>query len=60
MPLTDTSLIYITFNVSESDGAVKKVEDAVRIITNWMSSNFLCLNEVKTGVLLIASKCNQW
>ena len=54
----DDSQIYITFNVSESDGAVKKVEEAVNIIKSWMSSNFLCLNEDKTEVLLIASKCN--
>ena len=54
----DDRQIFITFNVNESDGDVTKVEDAVRIIKNWMSSNFLYLNEEKTEVLLIASKCN--
>ena len=34
---------------------LKTVEEAVRIIKNW---NFLCLNEDKTEVLLIASKTN--
>ena len=53
----DDSQIYITFNVSKSDGAVTKVEDTVRIIKYWMSSNFLSLNEGKTEVL-IASKRN--
>lgn len=54
----DDSQIYITFDVKDSNAAVAKVEDIVLAIKKWMSDNFLCLNEDKTEVLLIASKCN--
>ena len=52
----DDSQIYVTFNVPNADEAVKKVEEVASIIKKWMKENFLCLNEDKTEVLLIASK----
>ena len=55
----DDSQIYVTFDIRDCNSAVKKVEDVVLIIKNWMRDNFLCLNEEKTEVLLFASKSNQ-
>ena len=54
----DDSQVYVSFNVSDSEGAVNKVEEAVTIIKSWMNANFLCLNGDKTELLLIASKFN--
>jgi len=55
----DDSQLYVTFNINDADKAVKKVEEAVNVIKEWMSQNFLCLNEDKTEVILIASKSIQ-
>jgi hypothetical protein len=52
----DDSQIYISFNIDETDAAVGKIQDVIKIIKNWMSQNFLCLNEDKTEFLLIGSK----
>ena len=52
----DDSQIYISFDIDQADEAKSKIEDAVNTIKSWMSNNFLCLNEDKTEVLLIASK----
>ena len=54
----DDSQIYITFDVKEGNSAVHSIQSVVTIIKNWMRSNFLCLNEDKTELLLIASKSN--
>lgn len=54
----DDSQIYVTFDVNAAKSAVKHVQEVVSTIKDWMQSNFLCLNEDKTEVLLIASKNN--
>ena len=51
----DDSQIYITFDVKNASDAVRKIEEAVSVIRTWMADNFLCLNEEKTEVILIAS-----
>ena len=52
----DDSQIYISFDIDETDAAVAKIQDVIKIINNWMTKTFLCLNEDKTEVLLIGSK----
>ena len=46
--------MYISFDIDEVGEAVPKIEEAVGIIRDWMFNNFLCLNDEKSGVLLIA------
>ena len=48
----------MSFNINESTAALNRIEEIVNIIKAWMKENFLCLNEDKTEVLLIASKSN--
>ena len=55
----DDSQLYISFDISEADTAVQKIEDAIEIIRKWMAENFLCLNDDKTEVLLISSQQNK-
>lgn len=52
----DDTQIYITFDIIDADAAATKVEEAVMVIKDWMAKNFLCLNDDKTEVLVIASK----
>ena len=52
----DDSQIYISFGIKDSQSAINRVESAIMVIKQWMLQNFLCLNEDKTEVLLIASK----
>ena len=54
----DDTQIYVTFDISQAESAVKTVEEVVWIIKRWMSDNFLRLNDDKTEVILIASKNN--
>ena len=54
----DDTQIYVSFNVQESNSAVSHVEHVVTVVKKWMSTNFLCLNDDKTEVLLLASKNN--
>ena len=54
----DDSQIYVTFDLEGKHSAVTKVQEAVLVIKQWMKDNFLCLNDDKTEVLLIASKHN--
>jgi hypothetical protein len=51
----DDSQLYISFDIHEAGVATKRIEEAVTTIKEWMSNNFLCLNEDKTEILLIAS-----
>ena len=37
--------MYISFDIDEVGEAVPKIEEAVAIIKDWMSNNFLCLND---------------
>ena len=55
----DDSQIYVTFDIHHVQPAVKKMEDILLIIKSWMATNFLCLNDSKTEMLIIASKSNQ-
>jgi hypothetical protein len=52
----DDSQIYVSFHPDQANLAVEKIEQCVSLIKSWMAKNFLCLNEDKTEVLLIASK----
>ena len=54
----DDSQIYVTFDLEGRHSAVTQVQEAIIIIKQWMQENFLCLNDDKTEVLLIASKHN--
>ena len=47
--------MYISFDIDEVEEPVQKIEEAVVIIRDSMFNNFLCLNDNKTEVLLIAS-----
>ena len=51
----DDTQIYVSFDVDDTEAAVEKVERAVCVIKDWMTKNFLCLNDDKTEVLLFAS-----
>ena len=51
----DDTQLYITFDIDEAEIAISKMEEAVAIIRNWMTQNFLCLNDDKTEVMVIAS-----
>jgi len=52
----DDSQIYISFNLDDSDAAVRKVQEVINIIKSWMQRNFLCLNDDKTEILVISSR----
>jgi hypothetical protein len=52
----DDTQIYVTFDIDQAEDAVAKIEEAVFVIKQWMAKNFLCLNDEKTEVLLIASQ----
>ena len=52
----DDSQLYITFGMEDSATAVSSIEDTIALVRSWMSSNFLCLNDDKSEVLLLASK----
>ena len=51
----DDSQIYISFDIDETDVAVAKTQDVIKIIKNWMLKFFLYLNEsahMKVNILL--------
>ena len=52
----DDTQLYITFDMKDSAVAKEKIEHTISVVRSWMASNFLCLNDDKTEVLLIRSK----
>ena len=52
----DDTQLYVTFDLDCADTAITKMENAISMIRDWMSQNFLCLNDNKTEVLLVGSK----
>jgi exonuclease III len=52
----DDTQIYLTFDIDGASGAVQKMEEAISVIKTWMTQNFLCLNDDKTEVLVMASR----
>ena len=54
----DDTQLYLTFDVDKAPDIVQKIEDAISLIRDWMAQNFLCLNDDKTEVLVIASRAS--
>jgi hypothetical protein len=52
----DDTQLYLTFDLDKAPNMVQKIEEAVVLIKKWMAQNFLCLNDDKTEVLVIASR----
>ena len=52
----DDAQVYISFEKLDIMATVSDVEYCLREIKNWMSCNFLKINEDKTKLLLISSK----
>ena len=51
----DDTQLYLSFNHSESQDAIVKMEKCISQVSSWMSDNFLKLNEDKTEVLFLGS-----
>ena len=51
----DDTQLYLTFDLDDAPDMIKKIENAVVLIKQWMTRNFLCLNEDKTEVLVLGS-----
>ena len=54
----DDTQLYISLNNSDFHDQIHVLEECIRDIKQWMMINFLKLNDDKTEVLLIGSKCN--
>ena len=54
----DDTQLYISFNNSDLRNKIDILENCIIDIKQWMKLNFLKLNDDKTEVLLIGSKCN--
>ena len=54
----DDTQLYTTFTVDNTSVAINSMEATINLVKSWMLSNFLCLNDDKTEVLVIASKAN--
>ena len=52
----DDTQLYLTFDLENASDRIKTIEKAVLLIKDWMAKNFLCLNDDKTEVLVIASQ----
>lgn len=55
----DDTQLYITFStssLSESESAIRAVEDCVADLNKWMTDNMLKLNSDKTEILVLSSK----
>ena len=56
MKFADDSQLYISFNVKNQDSAIELIENCVKDIKTWMSSNFLVLNDSKTEIIHFTSR----
>ena len=55
----DDTQLYLTFKPVEQKSAVnafQQIQDCVRLIKKWMTSNFLKSNDDKTELLIMAPK----
>jgi hypothetical protein len=52
----DDTQLYLTFDLHDAPDMIRKIENAVVLIKQWMTNNFLCLNEDKTEVLVLGSE----
>ena len=57
----DDTQLYISFNPNqvEANNALHKLESCIAEICDWMSSNFLKLNDDKTEFIVLGSKHNR-
>ena len=55
----DDSQIYVSFKPAQNDAdyALKKLESCVTEIREWMTDNFLKLNDDKSEFIVLGSKC---
>jgi hypothetical protein len=51
----DDTQIYGSFSVEEVQLFVRRLEDCLSEVVEWMSCNYLCLNDAKTELLLIGT-----
>ena len=51
----DDTQLYISFNISEADKAMEKMENCIEKVRIWMAENFLKLNEDKSEFLIFGS-----
>jgi len=54
----DDTQLYLTFDLIDAPDMVTRIEEAVLLIKDWMAQNFLCLNDEKTEVLVLASRAS--
>jgi len=51
----DDTQLYFSFSLSDRDSATSKIERCIEEIKQWMSANYLKLNDSKTEYILISS-----
>lgn len=56
MKYADDSQLYISLNVSTQQNAIEKIENCLKDVKTWMSSNFLVLNDSKTEIIHFTSR----
>ena len=56
MKYADDSQLYISLNVSTQQNAIEKIENCIKDVKTWMSSNFLVLNYSKTEIIHFTSR----
>ena len=52
----DDTQLYLTFNPTELDNAIKRIEACIRDVRTWCNSNKLVLNDSKTEIIHFTSK----
>jgi hypothetical protein len=56
MKYADDSQLYISLNVSTQQNAIEKIQNCIKDVKTWMSSNFLVLNDSKTEIIHFTSR----
>jgi len=56
MKYADDSQLYISLNVSTQDNVIEKIQNCIKDVKKWMSSNFLMLNDSKTEIVHFTSR----
>ena len=51
----DDTQIYLSFNVDNSDSAIKTMENCIQDVRHWMATNFLRLNDDKTEFIILGT-----
>ena len=49
-------MTQISLNVSTQQNAIEKIENCIKDVKTWMSSNFLVLNDSKTEIIHFTSR----